>query len=313
MRYFLALTLALGGAVLLSRLDAYEWFYHFSRGHEAYELDEIILSIPGVLLAVVFLLAHTTMDLRREVKARKQAEREAREALKFAQLQEEMKKTFLIQASHDLNSPVTGLVGMLQTLAVTTSPEKNEQFLALALASAQSLKDTVSSVLSFTRMDRSDPSLSFEDFAPETLLNSCLARFRPLAQTKRTILTGEMMPGTPRTVHAHRGVTQIVLDNLMSNSIKFTEGGTITARIGYIAGAGQLLLEVQDTGRGLTEAERQNIFHPFFRAQTAETEGIPGLGIGLSVVCDLVELLGGSLSVDSTPGQGSRFTATLPG
>ncbi len=303
------LALVVGAGMVLASLDAYETLYHFTRTHEAFDLDEYILMVPGALLALAWLVWRQGGWLRREMARRIQAERAARDALAEAVREQQLRKEFIVNVSHELTTPLNGILGMLQLLAVEEDPDQTRSEIALAMAATRSLQDIVSSVGVFVELDEHSVAEGHETFSLRDLLANCLDRFRPLAVEKGIGLDGGVDESVPERCRTHRVLLQLVLNNMVSNAVKFTEHGRVDVRVSYGAGGGEAVLEVSDTGPGIAAEEQERIFGRRYRVGDGS---VPGLGLGLSLLYHALELLGGSVRVDSEPGRGARFTVTVP-
>ena len=145
-------------------------------------------------------------------------------------------------------------------------------------------------------------------FNPAQLFETIRAGFAAAAAAKGLELRLELAPGTDREVAGDAFRIRQIADNLLSNALKFTDEGFVTLRARL--SDGQLVFSVRDTGRGIGPEERERIFAEFVRLRSAQ--GVDGFGLGLSIVDRLVKLLGGAISLDSAPGQGSKFIVTVP-
>ena len=310
MRFIISAVFIIGLGLLLRAYDAHEALYRFTRLHEGWELDEIILLLPGAVLVLAAAAWHKGLTVKREIRQRVLAEDRASTALADALHQEQLRKEFMIHVSHELNVPVNGIMGMLQLLDSEDDPEQIRQDARLALASARTLKHIISSVAVFVDLEKDGVEKGYETFPARDLLSLSVDRFKPLAVEKGLVLEVEADPSVPETIHAHRPLLQLIMDNLVSNAVKYTDKGSVHARLFHDADRGRLVMDVADTGRGISPEDQERIFMRYFRSK--DTGEVQGLGLGLSLMRHSLSLLDGDVEVTSEPGKGSRFKVSLP-
>ena len=252
----------------------------------------------------------------RDVSDRHRHEESLRAARDAALRAAEAKTRFLAVMSHEMRTPLNGVIAALDLLARTTRPSKRQAgFLALAEASAGVALDQINDVLEQARLDEAaSPEL------PETvdllaLIEDLVAQVRPLAGQGGNRILLNLPPGPSLwLLLPRRGVTRVMM-NLLGNAAKFTHDGTITvsARLSNPVGAPPLLsIEVADTGIGIPSDQIEAVFEPFARLEDGYDRGAGGTGLGLGIARRAAERMGGRISVDSTPGQGCRFCLEIP-
>jgi PAS domain S-box-containing protein len=225
---------------------------------------------------------------------------------------ERMRHEFAALASHELRTPLTSVVGYLE--AVTegeAGPLRPEQarLLGIAERNAKHLAQLVEDVLDVTRADAGQLGIERLPLDLRALADECVEAARPSAEDGGLELVLEA--GEPvRAAGDRRRLAQVV-DNLLANAIKFTPaGGRVTVRT---AAAGtEAVLEVADTGIGMTPAEQERLFERFYRAEGAQTRQIRGTGLGLAIAREIVEAHGGAITCASAEGAGSSFRVVLP-
>lgn len=306
------LVLVIGLGFLFGAFDAYEAFYQFTRLHEDWELDEIVLMIPAALAVVAVVAWRRSIQYRREARLRERAEQEVERALAEAVRQEQMRQEFMVHVSHELNGPVNGIMGMLQLLAAEDDPHQAHVDIDLALASARTLKQIISSVITFVDLDKDNVASGFEYIRARELVDACLDRFMPLAREKGIDLAGTVEPGVPERICSHRALLQLILDNLVSNAVRYTDQGRVDVAVRHVAAGGELVLAVADTGRGIGREEQDRIFARYYRGGASSGAADEGLGLGLSLVRHALDLLDGRVELESSSGTGSRFTVFIP-
>jgi two-component system, sensor histidine kinase RpfC len=257
----------------------------------------------GVAIALVLLPSYAATLVRRLHAARAAAEDAAT-----------AKSRFLAVMSHELRTPLNSFIGMGTLFARTNLDAEQRDMLATMRLSAQTLLGLINDLLDFSRLEAGRLRLTVESFALPELLGSVIALVKPQAEAKHLALTLSIDPRLPV---GYRGVPlqlRQVLINLMANAIKFTPQGRIgltAALIGRMAGQVQLSLAVKDEGVGIPPESLDRIFEVFTQADETIARRFGGTGLGLAISKQLVELMGGAISVTSTPGKGSTFTVTL--
>ncbi len=225
---------------------------------------------------------------------------------------ERMRHEFAALASHELRTPLTSVVGYLE--AVTegeAGPLEPEQarLLAVAERNAKHLARLVEDVLDVTRSDAGQLRIELMPVDLCALTAECVEASRPSAEAGG--LTLALDAPEPATVLGDRRRLLQVVDNLVANAIKFTpDGGRVEVRVR--AGGGQALIEVTDTGIGMTPAEQERLFERFYRAEGAVAHQIRGTGLGLAITREIVLAHGGTVECLSARGRGSNFRVTLP-
>jgi signal transduction histidine kinase/CheY-like chemotaxis protein len=295
-------------------LDLQQAASRLREGEFATRLPENRRDELGDLAAAFNRMASALQDLYANLEA-KVAERTA--TLKATNLElaraSQVKSEFLARMSHDLRTPLNAVIGfadLLLTRQVGPLSDKQERYLGHVANAGRHLMVLINDILDITRVEAGKLEIHPELCHVPTILEETLALFRSQALARRITLAVEI--GTPLgDLMADRIRLQQILHNLVSNAVKFTpEGGivTVTARqIGL-----ELELSVRDTGVGIPPEDHQRIFEVYQQVGSAEGRQ-KGTGLGLAITKRLVELHGGTIRVESAPGQGSTFTVRLPG
>jgi signal transduction histidine kinase len=176
-------------------------------------------------------------------------------------------------------------------------------------SATQRLTGLVESLLEFARMESGRVSLEPELLDPARLAGEALEELRPHAQAKGLEISGPP-PGSVPHLETDARLLRLVLLNLISNAIKFTEAGSVTVTIA--ADGEEHRIAVRDTGRGIEPSDHSRIFEPFEQLEELARKHTPGVGIGLALVREMVGSLGGQIALESQVGQGSTFTVSLP-
>jgi hypothetical protein len=248
-----------------------------------------------------------------DVTPRVEREHVQRERIDNMERMDKLKDQFLGILSHELRTPINAIMGfgsiLEDGLAGPVNPQQHA-YLAKMLAGADTLLALVNDLLDMSRIQAGKFQLDPRPMVFREVAYEVIASLAPLATRKRIALVDELPESLPQLVADEQRVMQ-VLTNLIGNAIKFTaEGGTIAVRARL---EGQhLRCEIQDTGIGIPADARARLFQPFSQLDTSNTRTAGGTGLGLSIVKALVEAHGGSVGVESTPGDGSTFWFTLP-
>jgi PAS domain S-box-containing protein len=253
---------------------------------------------------------NATLEQRvRERTAELAAARDAAEAATHA------KSAFLAHMSHEIRTPLNAVIGLSQLLKQRALPEDLDCFVDHIHAAGEQLLALVNDVLDLSRIEAGEMRLEAVVFEPLPLLRTVLALVRPQADAKALALVADVAPDLPgRLVGDPLRLRQVLL-NLLSNAVKFTPSGRVTLRARLQAQIEQqvlLLVEIQDTGIGIAPEQQGHIFEPFVQADSSTTRRFGGTGLGLSIVRRLVDMMQGTLALQSTPGEGSTFTVILP-
>jgi len=307
-------------------------FWGEERGYFGGRLGASLFAVADM---VVFLLliawsARVLRDIDRKRGELLVLEREAHEASERARVEAEIamtqaeaaraeaesangaKSDFLAVMSHELRTPLAAIMGYQELLADgITGPvtEAQAQQLGRIKVSARHLLSLIDEILTFTRLDAGRETVIPETIDLDDALRDAAEIVEPLATAKKLELK-IISAGPGSMVESDSTKIRQILVNLMSNAVKFTETGSVTAEANLLGR--EFLLKVTDTGIGIQQENLHRIFDPFWQVEQKATRRATGTGLGLTVTKRLANLLGGDVDVTSTPGQGTTFTVRLP-
>ncbi len=233
---------------------------------------------------------------------------------------ERVRRDFIANVSHELRTPLASVRLLAETLeeAIDTDHDKAQVFLEKIETEVQHLTTLVSELLELSRIESGQVPMVIEAVEAEQLVREVMARMLPLAQRHRVSLRTDIHDGLTRVAADGKQIAHVLV-NLLHNAIKFTpSGGTITIGTRLQPDGHTQCFFVRDTGIGIRPEELPRIFERFYKADRARAKtgfigpGGGGSGLGLAIVRHVVEAHGGRITVESTPGQGSTFTFTLP-
>jgi PAS domain S-box-containing protein len=220
------------------------------------------------------------------------------------------RSAFLANMSHEIRTPLTGVIGMAELLHTTNLDQKQERYAELLLNAGQTLLAIINDILDFSKIDAGKLKLSTVPFSPSKLASELVALVQPQAQKKSLELRVEVDESLPAVLMGDPVRLKQILMNLLMNAVKFTERGRVDLIISKVKNEPESMIlsfEVADTGIGIPAEAQGRIFESFEQAETSTFRKYGGTGLGLAISHKLVELMGGKLRLESTPGEGSRF------
>lgn len=238
-----------------------------------------------------------------------QANKELREARARADEANRAKSAFLAAMSHEVRTPMNGVIGMLSLVQRDNLDGEQTRYLALAEESAKGLLTVINDILDYSRLEAGGVALDMSAFNPADVARKVAEILRESAECKGLVLEVEVAPETPSEVIGDPTRLRQVLFNLLGNAVKFTETGRVALRL-FSAGVGRIGFEVTDTGEGIPPELQACLFDRFTQGKgSARRHG--GSGLGLAISRALVALMGGEISVCSEAGRGSTFSFTI--
>lgn len=313
-----------------------EWAYELSRPRidavlagEPQQFDQLMTTANGPTnLTVSYVPAKTEKGKvtgfyvsAADVTGLKQAEREIQRAAEVAVDASRAKSDFLAKMSHEIRSPMTAILGFADILDEQLIDPDNRNAVEVIRENARHLLDLINDILDLSRIEAGKLELECSAFRLDDLLNECHNTVLPRAekgdvalQIQSTLLE-EDGTSDKNFVGDRRRLMQVIL-NLLTNAVKFSPKGSVRVQAsrlsGHFNGQDGLQIEVQDDGCGIPEEQMKYLFEPFCQAENSNERRFEGTGLGLTITKQLIDQMGGQISVTSMENQGSTFTVQLP-
>ena len=283
------------------------------------------INLPFVYTVATMMLVFTFFYLeaptyRRLIGAQNETEEArlaAEESMRQAGAANKAKSNFLASTSHEIRTPMNAILGINEMIYSEAKDDETRRASNSIKDAGEHLLNIVNNILDISKIEAGKMELYESDYHLWEILKDCESYITPLISGKpvKFILSAE--PSLPEHLHGDSLRLKQVLTNLLNNSAKYTQEGSITLNVaGNMAGVGNsaviLSVSVQDTGMGMREEESGKIFEPFERANIIETRHIPGAGLGLALVRDIIHIMSGNIQLDSKYGEGTKITFNIP-
>lgn len=268
----------------------------------------MIMRIAGLgllaILSAAILVVYILRDIRRERRDHQRIIEAKAETERIMQQRERL----LLTITHDIKAPAASIAGFIDLLAEYVDRPKAIGYLKSIGGSAQHLLQLVSALLDYHQLESGKAEIHEESFSPATLIRECVGGMQPQALEKGLLLESNINVADNMVCRSDAFRIKQIVNNLVSNAIKYTDEGKVTVSTAYMSG--RLTIGVADTGYGMTPEEQQRVFNAFTRLPGAQCK--EGVGLGLSIAREIVERLGGSINLVSRKGEGSKFTVVIP-
>ena len=276
-----------------------------ARKHLLWQME--LLAIVA-FFAIVIMIWFIWRDARKERIYRENLEAANEEIQRIMNQRERL----LLTITHDIKAPAASISGFIDLMKDYVSNPQGLECLQNIKNSAAHLSHLVASLLDYHQLENGLMKVQPTSFSPAQLVAESVEGMKLRAEEKGLAISFECKIKGMEFFHADAFRIRQILDNLVSNAIKYTDQGSVTiqAQVSKIMGKPTLTLSVKDTGKGMTDEEKQKVFQAFTRLKSAQ--GIEGTGLGLSITQELVSLLGGEIILHSTLGKGSTFIVTIP-
>ena len=291
----------------------YEWSFQTRRGDRKHLFSTLtpVFDEHGALKKLV------TVDV--DVTEQKHLENQLIEARDQAKDAAQAKSVFLANMSHEIRTPMNGVIGMTSLLNDTSLTPDQREFVDVIRTSGEALLTIINDILDFSKIEAGKIQLEEQPFAVHQVVEDALDLVRPEAAEKSLDLAYYIDAEVPATLRGDVTRLRQILTNLLSNAVKFTEAGEVNVRVNAGASATgeeravphKVHFAVEDTGIGIPEDRRESLFGSFSQVDASTTRKYGGTGLGLAISQRLAQLMGGSMDVESTVGEGSTFRFTI--
>lgn len=240
------------------------------------------------------------------------------DAMQKAEEANRLKSDFLATMSHEIRSPMSGVLGMAELLLETEQTVEQKNLTRTIINCGEALLNVIEDILDFSKIEANKLEINPVPVDMLELVNEVCALYSPKAREKALELAVRYVPGTEQFVYADPVRIRQILGNLINNAIKFTKKGYIVVSVQEESMNGDrndqvcLAFSIKDTGIGIAPDAQERIFEKFAQGDASTTRDYGGTGLGLSISRRLTEIMGGDIRVDSAPGKGSTFTFSLP-
>lgn len=264
-----------------------------------------IIGLVAILIAAL-LVAYILRDIKRERRDRQRIVEAKTETERIMAQRERL----LLTITHDIKAPAASIAGFIELLSEQVSRPKALAYIDSMRHSAIHLQQLVAALLDYHLLESGKAERHDVSFVPQQLARNCVEEFKPMAAEKGLDITlGTLPPNCGDLWRSDAFRVKQIMSNLIGNAVKYTDRGGVKVEI-RISPRQHLIIYVSDTGRGMSQADCQRIFDAFTRLPNGQ--GKEGVGLGLSITREVVQMLGGTITVTSEEGKGSCFTVSLP-
>lgn len=264
-----------------------------------------IIGLVAILIAAL-LVAYILRDIKRERRDRQRIVEAKTETERIMAQRERL----LLTITHDIKAPAASIAGFIELLSEQVSRPKALAYIDSMRHSAIHLQQLVAALLDYHLLESGKAERHDVSFVPQQLAKNCVEEFKPMAAEKGLDITlGTLTPNCGDLWRSDAFRVKQIMSNLIGNAVKYTDRGGVKVEM-RISPRQHLIIYVSDTGRGMSQADCQRIFDAFTRLPNGQ--GKEGVGLGLSITREVVQMLGGTITVTSEEGKGSCFTVSMP-
>src|SRR5680860_92066 len=255
----------------------------------------------------------TNATLEEEIAEHQRTELKLQKTRRAAEAANEAKSQFLANMSHEIRTPMNGIFGFLELLNHSQLSQEQREYISEAKYSSETLLHLINDILDLSKIESGKLTLEVMNFKLRTAVEDATSLFVPTAYKKHLELHTLIKANVPDEVRGDPSRLRQILNNLISNALKFTEDGEVSIVVETIEetnGFATIKFEVKDTGIGINEEEAEKLFKPFAQADASTTRKFGGTGLGLAITRELVTIMEGAVGLESVPGLGSTFYFT---
>lgn len=279
-------------------------------GHATQSRHKMVVRIAIIGLVAILIAALLVAYILRDIKRERRDRQRIVEAKTETERIMEQRERLLLTITHDIKAPAASIAGFIELLSEQVSRPKALAYIDSMRHSAIHLQQLVAALLDYHLLESGKAERHDVSFVPQQLAKNCVDEFQPMAAEKGLDITlGTLTPNCGDLWHSDAFRVKQIMSNLIGNAVKYTDRGSVKVEI-RISPRQHLIIYVSDTGRGMSQADCQRIFDAFTRLPNGQ--GKEGVGLGLSITREVVQMLGGTITVASEEGKGSCFTVSLP-
>ena len=254
-------------------------------------------------------------ELEAEISEHEKTEKNLKASKEAAEAAARAKAAFLANMSHELRTPMNAVIGFSSLLLDDSLTPEQKEYIEGIRKGGEALLATIDDILEFSRVEKDKIELERQPFSLKHLIDESLDLVATQASKKGLDLSETINYGTPDTIIGDHGRLRQILVNLLTNAVKFTDDGDISVSVSSKVIEGnkhQIFFKVKDTGIGIPQDKINEIFQPFTQVELTLSRKRDGVGLGLAITKQLVELMGGEISVESESGKGATFSFMIP-
>lgn len=279
-------------------------------GHATQSRHKMVVRIAVIGLVAILIAALLVAYILRDIKRERRDRQRIVEAKAETERIMAQRERLLLTITHDIKAPAASIAGFIELLSEQVSRPKALAYIDSMRHSAIHLQQLVAALLDYHLLESGKAERHDVSFVPQQLAKNCVDEFQPMAAEKGLDITlGTLTPNCGDLWRSDAFRVKQIMSNLIGNAVKYTDRGSVKVEI-RISPRQHLIIYVSDTGRGMSHADCQRIFDAFTRLPNGQ--GKEGVGLGLSITREVVQMLGGTITVASEEGKGSCFTVSLP-